>query len=122
MRRCLIQIIDKKDNRGCLKSSKKTYSRTTKAILTVSGPLGVAAQSLSRHDWKLESSSEEKLLQILFFSWHVTAVRDLQLANILDWNMVRYLKKIGDYARILDRFPAGGPETLQPVVPRNQII
>ena len=53
-----------------------------------------------------KSSSERKLLQILLFSWHVTAVRDLKLENILDWNVVRYLKKIGDYARIIDRFPA----------------
>ena len=53
-----------------------------------------------------KSSSDDEFLQILIFSWHVTAVHNLQLANIWDWNIVRYLKKIGDYGRILKRFPA----------------
>ena len=52
-----------------------------------------------------KSSSDDKFWQIMIFSWHVTAVDNLQLANILDWKIVRYLNKIADYARILDRFP-----------------
>ncbi|KAN0080788.1 hypothetical protein V8E54_003992 [Elaphomyces granulatus] len=75
-----------------------------------------------------KSSSDKQFWQIMMLSWHVTAVDNLQLANILDWNTVRYLNKIADYARILNRFPAllkklGNTKiTIQQVLPPTPIL
>ncbi|KAN0076498.1 hypothetical protein V8E54_006640 [Elaphomyces granulatus] len=75
-----------------------------------------------------KSSSDNKFWQIMLFSWDVTGVDNRQLANILGWNIVRYLNKIADYARILDRFPAplkklGNTKiTIQQILPPTPIL
>jgi hypothetical protein len=49
------------------------------------------------------ASKAEDFWTILYFSWCVTSVADLN--KILGKNQVKYLSKLGDYVRILERIP-----------------
>jgi len=49
------------------------------------------------------TSKVEDFWTILYFSWCVTSVAGLN--KILEENQVRYLSKLGDYVRILERIP-----------------
>ena len=50
-----------------------------------------------------KTSKAEDFWSILYFSWCVTSVAGLN--KILGENQVRYLSKLGDYVRILERIP-----------------
>jgi hypothetical protein len=50
-----------------------------------------------------KTSKVEDFWSILYFSWCVTSVADLN--TILEENQVRYLSKLGDYLQILKRIP-----------------
>ena len=50
-----------------------------------------------------KTSNAEDFWSILSFSWCVTSVASLN--KILEENQVRYLSKLGDYVRILERVP-----------------
>ena len=50
-----------------------------------------------------KTSKAEDFWSILYFSWCVTSVAGLN--NILGENQVKYLSKLGDYMRILNRIP-----------------
>jgi hypothetical protein len=50
-----------------------------------------------------KTSEVEDFLTILYFSWYVTSVANLD--KFLEENQVRYLNKLGDYVRILQRLP-----------------
>src|SRR5256714_2843527 len=51
----------------------------------------------------IKTSKAEDFWTILYFSWCVTSVAGLN--KILGENQVRYLSKLGDYVRILQRIP-----------------
>ena len=49
-------------------------------------------------------TSESKVFwNILYFSWTVTSVADLN--KVLEEKQVRYLSKLGDYVRIIKHMP-----------------
>jgi hypothetical protein len=50
-----------------------------------------------------KTSKTEDIWNVLYFSWCVTSVAGLK--EILEANQVRYLNKLGDYVRILERIP-----------------
>ena len=50
-----------------------------------------------------KTSNVEDFWSILYFSWSVTSVAGLN--EILEEDQVRYLSKLGDYVRILERIP-----------------
>jgi hypothetical protein len=50
-----------------------------------------------------KTSKTEDIWNVLYFSWCVTSAAGLR--EILEANQVRYLNKLGDYVRILERIP-----------------
>jgi hypothetical protein len=50
-----------------------------------------------------KTSEAEHFWSILYFSCYVTSIASLN--KILGKNKVRYLNKLGDYVRILERMP-----------------
>jgi hypothetical protein len=53
-----------------------------------------------------KTSKVEDFSTVLYLSWRVTSVANLNLNTILEEDQVRYLSKLGDYVRILRRIPS----------------
>ena len=60
--------------------------------------------SFTRFVGKVSKASEVKdFWTILYYSWYFTSVAGLD--SFLEANQVKYLSKLGDYVRILERIP-----------------